>query len=356
MSNATVNKNSDFLFIYEAIMCNPNGDPDMENKPRMDYDTKTNLVSDVRIKRYIRDYLKTQGRQIFVDMEGDRKVSAETRLKNIISGIVTDNSQLNKLLQENAELKSSWEEMISKAKNDAEKNYETFKTLSKNKDRKKDFEKPFDKFNNELLKTIVTSNLLDIRMFGGAFAVEGFNKTYTGPIQINWGYSLNDAELIKANSIVTIMNDDNSTFGKDHRLYYSLLAFHGTVNKYFAKQTSLTEDDLKAFRQAIYDAIPALPTRSKLEQYPVLYFEIQYKEGYNGYLRDLRNWVNCESQTEHVRSLDDLSLTFDDLIEQVNKNKAVIEKVYIGKNERCNFDESRLQVPVEFITPYAVLA
>ena len=43
-SNAIVNKNSDFLFIYEAIMCNPNGDPDNENKPRMDYETKTNLV------------------------------------------------------------------------------------------------------------------------------------------------------------------------------------------------------------------------------------------------------------------------------------------------------------------------
>jgi len=40
--------NSEILFIYDAQMCNPNGDPDEENRPRMDYATQTNLVSDVR--------------------------------------------------------------------------------------------------------------------------------------------------------------------------------------------------------------------------------------------------------------------------------------------------------------------
>jgi len=57
-------KNSDILFIYDAKLCNPNGDPDDENKPRMDYDTHRNLVSDVRLKRYIRDYLLNQGEDI----------------------------------------------------------------------------------------------------------------------------------------------------------------------------------------------------------------------------------------------------------------------------------------------------
>ncbi|NIM10563.1 MAG: type I-B CRISPR-associated protein Cas7/Csh2 [Candidatus Aminicenantes bacterium] len=51
--------NSEILFIYDAKLTNPNGDMDNENKPRMDYDTDTNLVSDVRLKRYIRDYFET---------------------------------------------------------------------------------------------------------------------------------------------------------------------------------------------------------------------------------------------------------------------------------------------------------
>lgn len=56
-----INKNSDFIFIYDAKMANPNGDPDEENRPRMDYDRGINLVSDLRAKRYIRDYLADSG-------------------------------------------------------------------------------------------------------------------------------------------------------------------------------------------------------------------------------------------------------------------------------------------------------
>ena len=67
----SITNSSDFLFVYEAIQCNPNGDPDQENKPRMDYDTKTNLVTDTRLKRFIRDYLKANNEDevVFVDME-----------------------------------------------------------------------------------------------------------------------------------------------------------------------------------------------------------------------------------------------------------------------------------------------
>jgi len=50
--------NSELLFIYDAKRCNPNGDIDDENKPRMDKLNKINLVSDVRLKRYVRDYFE----------------------------------------------------------------------------------------------------------------------------------------------------------------------------------------------------------------------------------------------------------------------------------------------------------
>jgi len=50
MNGEKVEHNSDILFVYEAKMCNPNGDPDDENRPRMDYISNRNLVSDVRLK------------------------------------------------------------------------------------------------------------------------------------------------------------------------------------------------------------------------------------------------------------------------------------------------------------------
>jgi CRISPR-associated protein Csh2 len=63
----SIKANSEILFLYDAGLTNPNGDMDNENKPRMDYDTDTNLVSDVRLKRYIRDYFETNlGEPIFI--------------------------------------------------------------------------------------------------------------------------------------------------------------------------------------------------------------------------------------------------------------------------------------------------
>lgn len=76
---STISKNSQLLFLYDAKMSNPNGDMDNENKPRMDYDTSTNLVSDVRIKRFIRDYFeKNTNESIFVTSDAkDAKVRGE---------------------------------------------------------------------------------------------------------------------------------------------------------------------------------------------------------------------------------------------------------------------------------------
>jgi Cas7 group CRISPR-associated protein Csh2 len=58
---------SELLFVFDATDINPNGDPLNENKPRMDEETGHCLVSDVRLKRTIRDYLSDhKGEEIFV--------------------------------------------------------------------------------------------------------------------------------------------------------------------------------------------------------------------------------------------------------------------------------------------------
>ena len=59
MNNATSNviNRSELIFLYDVQYANPNGDPLDDNKPRIDPSTGINLVSDVRLKRTIRDYL-----------------------------------------------------------------------------------------------------------------------------------------------------------------------------------------------------------------------------------------------------------------------------------------------------------
>lgn len=72
--------NGQILYLYDAKMCNPNGDPDEENRPRMDYERDLNLVSDLRLKRYIRDYCLLQNMGLYVQKIDDKPVTSEDRL------------------------------------------------------------------------------------------------------------------------------------------------------------------------------------------------------------------------------------------------------------------------------------
>ena len=317
MKKETIKNSSDFLFIYEAIQSNPNGDPDQENKPRMDYDTKTNLVTDTRVKRFIRDYLKAinEDEVVFVDMEGDSKVSVDSKLKAVVKRTLEDETKLEKAFAENPEALKVYKDILKKEK-DAEK---VWKTITDKKFKPKEV-------NYELLAYLVKEKFIDIRMFGSAFAVGGFTKAYTGPIQLNWGYSFNKVELMDSNSIVTIMNDDSSTFGKDYRVHYSLLGFNGTINAPAAKTTGLNEEDLTIFRKAIWESIPASPTRSKVNQYPKLYVEIIYNEGIsNGQFGDLRNLVKTTTKDglteKQVRKFSDLSVDLSKLKSLIEEHK-----------------------------------
>ncbi|MCX6166235.1 MAG: type I CRISPR-associated protein Cas7 [Ignavibacteriae bacterium] len=319
----TIKNSSDFLFIYEAIQCNPNGDPDQENKPRMDYDTSTNLVTDTRVKRFIRDYIKSTSKEecIFVDMEGNSKVSVDSKLKAVVKRTIENPGELDKVFAENKKALELYKEIIEKEK-DPEK---VWKVIADKKFRDKEV-------NYELLAYLVKEKFVDIRMFGSAFAVAGFTKAYTGPIQLNWGYSFNKVELIDSSSIVTIMNDDSSTFGKDYRVHYSLLGFNGTINAPAAKTTGLSDEDVQVFRNALWESIPANPTRSKLNQYPKLYVEVIYSEGIsNGQFGDLRNYVDVSPKSgvseKQVRKFNDLEISFDRLLTLLKENKGKDKKI-----------------------------
>ena len=220
-----ISNNADFLFLYDAFQCNPNGDPDQENKPRMDYDTDTNLVTDTRVKRYVRDYLRhVKNEDIFVDMEGNSKVSPDTRLKNVITTLINDEARLNAVLPE--DLKKIFNDLKNKTKDKtaeqiiklmqgekekADKKDDKAKEDALKEDKKEDKSKAeIMRLNYHLLAHLVKDKFIDVRMFGSAFAIKGFTKSYTGPIQMNWGYSLHKVKIMDSSSIVTIMNDDNT--------------------------------------------------------------------------------------------------------------------------------------------------
>jgi len=66
MSKETIKTRTEIVFVYDITDANPNGDPNDENRPRMDLETGRAKVSDVRLKRTVRDYLRDYcGEEIF---------------------------------------------------------------------------------------------------------------------------------------------------------------------------------------------------------------------------------------------------------------------------------------------------
>lgn len=315
----TIQNNLDFLFLYEAINCNPNGDPDQENKPRMDYDTQTNLVTDTRLKRYIRDYFMQKGYDVFVSMEEGAKVNPDSKFVAVVEKLLSDTEKAEEFFNGNGKMYEAYQEVVDSKKSEEG----VFKALQS---------KDNSDLNYFILEKLVKDTFLDIRLFGSAFAVKKFTRAYTGPLQINWGYSLNKVYPVESDSIVTIMNDDSSTFGKDYRIHYSLLAFHGVANKFAAQTTGLSDEDMNHFRDGIWNAIPSLPTRSKLNQYPKLYLEIIYNDGYhNGHFGDLRDFVDVKpsenaGEFKKVRKFKDLKVDFSRLEKLIADNKGEVIK------------------------------
>lgn len=321
-----INQNSDFLYLFQARLTNCNGDPDQENKPRMDYDTSTLLVSDARRKRDIRDFLKQKNFPIFVDTLADNKVSMETMFKHIRAEWLTNVDKVNEILNQNSELKDKLDYLCDEY--DIKKDKLIEKLDAPSDKMKKD--KKFTGFNNTLLTEIIKRSLIDIRLFGSAMAVEGVSRTFTGPIQMSWGYSLHPVELVKSNSITTIMSDDSSTFGKKYKVYYSLVAHYGTINKFSAQKTKMTEQDRDIFRKAIVQSLMSNQTDSKQGQDPFLYLEIKYIEDFDGYLGDLRRFIDVNYDDKRaIRSINDIAVDFSNLKDTIDemKNMGYIDKV-----------------------------
>ncbi|TWH47928.1 CRISPR-associated protein [Sporomusa sp. KB1] len=323
-----VKSNRDFLFLFEATMTSPNGDPDQENKPRMDYETNTLLVSDARRKRDVRDFIKTKGYQIFVDTLAENKVSMETMFEAVISNFLKNKDKMDKLLNKYTilrELAKAAELVID----DLVQYIMGRKEILKKSKKKSEL----IKFNNELLTAIIKETLIDIRWFGSAMAVEGLSRTYTGPIQLTWGYSLHPVELVQSSTITSIMNDDNSTFGKKYKVYYALTTHYGTVSKHNAEKTGMTESDLEVFRKALVQGLMSNQTDSKQGQSPLLYLEIVYKPEFDGYLGDLRRFIKVEyEENRPIRNMSDLQVNFEPLNQVLGKIADKYEKVLLWKH------------------------
>jgi len=290
-----IGNNSEILFLYDAEKCNPNGDPDNENKPRMDLISKTNIVTDVRMKRYIRDYLEQYKEMpIFVTKPDGVVLNATDRIYAWLWKKDNPNEQLNK-------------DIAKKAKNDYN-------------------QPPKDAFLNEFI---------DIRLFGATIPIKseegaGSSVIYIGPVQLNWGKSLNNAELMESSGITSHFasgDADQGTMGTDYRVYYSFIGFHGVVSAKRAEEVKLSDEDLKLLDEAFIKSIPLAATRSKIGQQPRMYIRVEYNKP-DFYIGDLRKFVQL-TKLDNLRGIEDVELDVKPLSDELKKHAANIRKIHL---------------------------
>ncbi len=201
----------DFVYFFDCQDGNPNGDPDSDNSPRFDPETFQGLVSDVCIKRKIRDWVY-QKRQ---EREADRK-GYDIFVR---SGSTLESKQ--KLPFEH--LKGE----ITPAGKD-----------TKNSDIEK-------------ARRWMCENFFDIRAFGAVMSTTNFNcGQVRGPVQVTFSRSLDrvfTTEHTISRQAFTGEKDIKSgtgTFGRKHTVAYGLYRLHGFINPIFASQTGFSEEDL----------------------------------------------------------------------------------------------------------------
>ena len=287
-------KKSEILFLYETSYNIPNGDP-FTGEQRYDEETKKILVSDVRIKRFIRTYLE--------DIEGEHIYVSD---------------------------KTGADEKTSK---------EVLKWIAKNWN-----------FNQKTDIAEIMKELIDVRLFGGistltdsetkSIKVNEIECTnghvqFTGPVQfavLNPSLNRVNLRMHQNTSHFTSKGDKaQGAIATTTLVPYSVVQIHGWINPTVAKSTDLKEDDLQKMLKALWYGTGGEGSsfsRSKVGQDSLLLLIIDYKENFDklyGIDRTIKLEPNKGMKDEQIRSMDDYALDFTKLKELAKNDK--IEKI-----------------------------
>lgn len=304
---------SELLFLYESTFSQPNGDP-FTGEQRYDDETKKILVSDVRIKRFIRDYLLERGHEIFV--VGD-KSTIETAGE---SGAASRLNSLMKKYEADPSVKSASvapiQTELSLDEEDA--------TKSKKAKAKKD--SGFDAV--KLLQKCV-----DVRLFGGISTKEGMAVNLTGPVQFALlSPSLNAVDMrMHQNTSVFSSSSEKSrgAIGTTTLVPFAVCQIHGWINPYSAKLSGMTVDDETNMLKGLWQSINNANTRSKSGQNSLLLLQIIYTNA-DEKLYGVDRFVKLESEKrdEQLRSIEDFKFDFSKLKEAALSPKVKAIRFY----------------------------
>ncbi len=277
----------EMFFGYDIRMGNPNGDPD-ENRPRSLPDGRF-YVTDVRLKRFARDYLAALGQEILVG-------NIEGRTTNLTGRVAHH-------LEKTGKAKANGKELVD----------------------------------------ILLDAFIDARWFGSSLAFKKqedwepkpLPKTLTGAVQFNMGEVLHDAEeiQIQGTSVFGSLEEKTQgTFTNYAALRYALIGFHGVANEHSAKDSHMSDADYEVLLRALWNGVrSAGNTRTKIGQVPRLLVSVEYQPGEEFQFGNLMDYVKLQAATGKPErawaSPDDYQMDLSRLLERLDGQRARIAQV-----------------------------
>jgi CRISPR-associated protein Csh2 len=319
-----IKNRSEILFLYDASWINPNGDPIDENKPRVDEETGRNIVTDVRLKRTIRDYFLS-----LIEKEDNRLKEQDIFIKEV--------------RDENGYLYDA-------------------------KRRAQDFLKETGDFQKvkEAMQKDILDKCIDIRLFGAVIPIEIKVKdkekpeegsiTLTGPVQFKFGTSLHEVEPKFVQGTGAFASEypglRQFTFREEWVLPYSLILFHGLINENAAKHTQLSEADVDLLFEAMWNGTKNLITRTKIGQMPRLLLQVIYKEGECFHIGSLDNlYLQKDKDDKKLRDIQDVRIDITELVRQLEAYKDKIEKLRYRVDTEVKFIKDGQPIKLENAIP-----
>lgn len=230
-----MNNRYEFIYLFDAQDANPNGDPDAGNLPRVDSETNQGLITDVCIKRKVRNFVEivkqdVEGFDIYVKEKAVLIRSHEKAYQALSNG-VTESGPAEEPADPGAK--------------------------GKKKQRKGSGDEV------EAARQWMCRNFYDIRAFGAVMGLAVNCGQVRGPIQLGFSRSI-DPIVISEHAITRMavatekeaeaQQGDNRTMGRKFTVPYGLYRAHGFINPFLAAQTGFDEEDLELFFTALENA------------------------------------------------------------------------------------------------------
>ena len=258
----TIQNRYDFVLFFDVKDGNPNGDPDAGNLPRIDPETGHGLVTDVCLKRKVRNFVQLSEKGASYDI------------------FVKEKAILNNLIDE------AHEQENVKSKEKGEK--------------------------TEAARQFMCGKYYDVRTFGAVMSTGKNAGQVRGPVQLTFSRSVD--QIVPLEHTITRMavatpaeaekqDGDNRTMGRKFTVPYALYRCHGFISAPLAAQTGFSEDDLELFWQSLVNMFEhdRSAARGQMSARKLIIFKHDSKMG-NAPAHQLFDLVTAKANETSVRS------------------------------------------------------